>query len=133
MPTQEMNKEPLKLEQGWKRIDAPTLVRFDEVGMILAGKLVAVQEVEVRGKMVVQYILHDAAGKVSKFLGTADLESKLGPQHRFCDVRIKYLGVDPTISKNDNAMKIFDVLVKEPPKRTEADITDDDLPPEFRE
>lgn len=132
MPVQEMNQQLLKVESGWKRVDAPTLVKFDEVGMILAGRLVSVHEVEIKGKSVIQYVLHDPAGKVLKFLGTVDIESKLGPQHRFCDVRIKYLGVDPSISKNNNPMKIFDVLVKEPARRSDGEITDDDVPAELR-
>jgi hypothetical protein len=65
-----------------------------------------------------------------KLLGTYDLVAKLTRRHVGCAVRIKYRGEDPTVSKNGNAMKIFDVQIKGTPSSSGdgSPITDEDIP-----
>jgi hypothetical protein len=126
----------MDVENGWTQLTVPELHTWT-VGEVVSGKLLSVERVSVKGKSVVQYVLHSgiiSAGKDSrfKFLGTYDLTQKLTPAHRGMLVRIKYLGEDATVKKGENAMKVFDVHVKpdprDPPTRDAGPITDDDIP-----
>ena len=98
-------------EEGWIRLESPELVEFEKPGATVFGRLISVTEVEVRGKKVPQYVL-TVEQKRFKFLGTYDLVQKLNASHRGMLVRVKFLGTDPSISRNGNAMKVFDVMVK---------------------
>ena len=121
---------PMQEEQGWKTVEAPELYSFEKVGSEIAGVLIDVSAVEVQHKKVVQYVL-SFGDRTLKLLGTYDLVQKITRAHIGCQVRIKYRGTDPTISKNGNAMKIFHVQIKGTPStqpRDSSPITDEDIP-----
>ena len=126
----EMEK-PMELEQGWQRLDSPELIQWNKPGETIAGVLLNLTVVEIKGKKVTQYVF--AAGKKRmKCLATFDLMQKLTNAQRGMQVRIKYLGEDEGVKRNGNAMKLFDVVVRPDPdaapSRDTGPITDDDVP-----
>jgi hypothetical protein len=130
---------PQPREDGWTPIEPPVLEEFKEPGTTVIGRLISIAEIEVKGRPVIQYTLALDDKRV-KFLGTYDLVQKLNSTHRGMSVRIKYLGTDPSVSRNGNEMKIFDVQVRDDrPYRSVApasvrrlddgtQITDEDIP-----
>lgn len=122
---------PMTEDQGWSTLEAPELFSFEKPGSEIAGVLIAVSSVELRGKKVVQYTLAGANNRVLKLLGTYDLVQKLTRAHTGCMVRIRYRGTDPEIKKGDNEMKVFHVMIKGTPTQQSAassPITDEDIP-----
>jgi len=126
-------KAPMEKEQGWEPQQVPEMQQWDKPGSMITGKLISATRVEVKGKMVLQYII--ATGIKSpariKFLATYDLAQKLTSAHLGMFVRVKYLGEDETVKKGDNFMKVFDVHVKPDPNappRDSGPITDEDIP-----
>lgn len=120
----------LEPEQGWETLKSPEIVKFEKLGDTISGVLLAVTTVQVKGKGVVEYMLGRGSDRL-KLLGTYDLVQKLNRTHVGYPVRIKYRGEDPSISRNGNAMKIFDVQVKKQRDASFADgspITDEDIP-----
>lgn len=121
-------EKPMELEQGWKRLETPELFSFENPGQMIAGILTDFSSVRVHDKNVPQYVL-TADARVVKLLGTYDLVQKLTRAHVGCMVRIKFLGTDPNVTKNGNAMKIFDIVIKGTPyQRDSSPITDEDIP-----
>lgn len=123
-------EKPLLVDSGWKRQSAPELIAWERPGQEIAGVLVGMAHVEVNRKQVLQYTLA-LDEKRFKLLATYDLTQKLGKQHLGHAVRIKYLGDDQTISRNGNAMKVFDVLIKQEKEAgaiAGGPITDEDIP-----
>src|SRR6267142_3583936 len=106
--------DPLAKEEGWQTLEAPEMVKFEKPGDVIVGKLIAVTVVQVNNKNVAEYML--ALGtKRLKLLGTYDLLQKLTRAHVGCAVRIKYRGENLDVSRNGNAMKVFDVQIKGTP------------------
>jgi hypothetical protein len=121
---------PMDAEQGWQTLSTPTMHQWDKPGTVLSGKLLAVDQIQVKGKPVHQYVLDTGVkGERIKFLATYDLAQKLTLAHRGMLVRIKYLGEDPTVKKGDNSMKVFDVQVK--PDPNDSGPPDRDTGPDF--
>lgn len=129
--------DPLPESDGWQTSHAPELYKFENRGDDLHGQLVAVDRVEIKDartsakKMVTQFVARIASGQLVKFLGSYDLMQKLSEVHIGKMIRVKYLGDDPSVSRNGNAMKIFSVQTKDAPKVTNAhgvDINDSDIP-----
>jgi hypothetical protein len=129
--------DPLPEQDGWSTQHAPELYKFENRGDDLHGQLVAVDRVEIKDaksgakKMVTQFVARIASGQLVKFLGSYDLMQKLSEAHVGKLIRVKYLGDDPSISRNGNAMKIFSVQTKDAPKVTNAhglEVTDQDIP-----
>jgi hypothetical protein len=120
---------PDREDDGFKTIDAPDLISFEKPGQRIAGTLVDVSRIDLRGKKVVQYVI-STENRVCKLLGTYDLVQKLDNRHIGCMVRILYRGEDPEIKKGDNHMKIFHVMIKGTPAaaRPGGPITDEDIP-----
>lgn len=123
-------KQPSKPEPGWETKDTPELVKFDKPGVILAGELLSCTTIEIERKPVTQYLITIDGKKIFKFLGTFDLVQKLGRADVGSLVRIEYLGEDEKVSRNGNAMKVFDVHTKKreqgPPERDSRPFTDGD-------
>lgn len=129
--------DPLPEQDGWKTEHAPELYKFENRGDDLHGQLVAVDRVEIKDaktnakKMVTQFVVRIASGQLCKFLGSYDLMQKLSEAHIGKMIRVKYLGDDPSISRNGNAMKIFSVQTKDAPRVANAHgvaIDDSDIP-----
>lgn len=123
---------PMTKESGWDQLNAPQLHQWDKPGETIAGKLMSIEPVEIRGKRVPQYTLATDSSHRIRLLGTYDLVQKLNRTHIGMLVRIKYLGEDESVKKGDNAMRIFDVHVKKDSSAaTHNDgtpITDEDIP-----
>src|SRR5690348_435559 len=96
-------QSPQAKEDGWITIEPPVLEEFKEPGTTVVGTLISIAEIEVKGRAVVQYTLALGDKRV-KFFATYDLAQKLDFTHRGMPVRIKYLGTDPSVSKNGNEM-----------------------------
>lgn len=110
-PTKPSLEPPLAREDGWTTIEAPELVSFEKLGDTISGVLLSITHVEVSGKRVIQYTLGRDSKRL-KLLATYDLAQKIGRSMIGQGIRIKYRGEDPSISKNGNAMKVFDVQTK---------------------
>lgn len=124
-------QQPLSPEPGWTEVHSPELVQWDKPGETIAGVLLSVGEIAIKGKRVTQYTLQ-FGDKRFKFLGTFDLLQKLTRQHTGCKVRIKYLGEDENIrgGANNTPMKVFSVQIQGTPSNgaNSGPITDDDIP-----
>ena len=122
----------MEKEQGWDQINAPAMHQWEKPGEMVAGKLISITPVEIKGKKVTQYVLAPDSVHRIKMLGTYDLVQKLTAAHIGMLVRIKYLGEDESVKKGDNAMKVFDVHVKKDPNAAThpggQPITDEDIP-----
>ena len=121
---------PLAPETGWQTLSAPEIFKFEKVGDTVAGKLISLNIVRVKEKSVPEYML-ELGPKKMKLLGTYDLVQKLTRAHIGCAVRIKYLGENKEVSRNGNAMRVFDVQIKGAPAvsaENVAPISDEDIP-----
>ncbi len=125
---------PMEKEAGWESLQIPEMMQWNKPGQHIAGKLISIARIEVRGKTVLQYLLSTGVKDPAriKFLATYDLAQKLTSAHVGMLVRVKYLGEDESVKKGDNFMKVFDVHVKPdpnaPPARDGGPITDEDIP-----
>lgn len=123
--------KPLSPEQGWTEVTAPELVKWEKPGIMFAGVLTSVVVVDVKGKRVPEYTLTLGTQRF-RFLGTYDIVQKLTPAHKGCQVRIKYLGEDETVTggPNNQPMKRFSILTKGSPTTNDhgVAITDEDIP-----
>jgi hypothetical protein len=121
----------LEPETGWTEQLAPELVKFEKPGETISGILTQIAAVKIEGRNVRQYTL-TLGEKKFRFLGSFDLLQKLGPEHRGCQVRVKYLGQDSNIrgGPNNTPMKVFSVQIKGTPTPAEhgGPITDEDVP-----
>jgi hypothetical protein len=118
---------PLSPDEGWQTVNAPEMYSFEKAGDTIAGKLVSVMPVTVKGKTVTEYMLALGPKRI-RLLATYDLLQKLTRSHIGCAVRIKYRGEDKSVSRNGNALKVFDVQVKGTPQPDNGPITDEDIP-----
>jgi hypothetical protein len=120
--------KPLPPESGWTEAKAPELHKWDKPGETLAGILLRIEDTKIDGKPVPQYVLQ-LGDRIFKCLATYDLRQKLTSAHRGCQVRIKYLGEDATITggPNNQPMKIFSVQYKGQVLERPT-ITDEDIP-----
>lgn len=132
--------DPPKAEQGWTRLEAPELFKFEKRGDEVTGKLLNISKIEIEsqdrpGEMqsVTQYLIARYDDSPVKLLGTYDLNQKLGSRRYVgCLVRIVFLGEDQKIKRGNNYMKVFAVDIKgtpnEPTNGNSGPITDDDIP-----
>jgi hypothetical protein len=126
--------EPMQQEQGWKPLTTPEMQQWDKPGIQIAGKLLSIVSITIKGnaKPVLQYLLATGKDARLKFLATYDLAQKLTREHIGMLVRIKYLGEDETVKKGVNFMKVFDVHVRpDPDAAAHPDgrpISDEDIP-----
>lgn len=109
----------------------PTLIKFGD-GEQVRGVLVAVDQVEVKGKRVNQYVIEDMDSKErASFLGTYQIDVKLRRSDVGHVVQVVCTGEDRNVQRNGNAMKTFRVLVSDRKAPGWANdgtpITDDDI------
>ncbi len=120
----------------------PVLVKFAK-GEVVEGELIAIERIAVgeEKKPATRYVLRDLdTNELIAFIGVHQINQKLRPNDRGHFVSVRYEGEDKTVSRNGNAMKIFNVRVStqkvnqlmpgkgsvDPLAATE--ITDDDIP-----
>jgi hypothetical protein len=113
---------------------ATELYKFTNNGEQIEGVLVAINKVEIEDadtkkmRPVIEYVLQMENKKV-KFLGTWDLNDKLGRGDLGRFIVVTYLGEDKNVVKNGNHMKRYKVEVDEQTKkRDDLTITDADIP-----
>jgi hypothetical protein len=72
---------------------APEMFTFSAPGDCVAGVLLSIDKVTVKGKPVTQYLLRlEDSEKRVQLLATYDLDRKLQPQHKGLFVEITYIG-----------------------------------------
>lgn len=134
-PTETKLLPPLDPQEGWSEINAPELIKFEKPGESICGILaqIVMIKIEAQPKPIRQYTLTLGA-KRFRFLETFDIRQKLGPEHRGCKVRIKYLGRDENIrgGPSNTPMKVFSIQIADaiPPglDRSSPELTDEDIP-----
>jgi hypothetical protein len=130
--------EQPKVEDGFTRLNAPELYKFEKRGDVLSGVLSAITQIEIESEdrpgqkqRVTQFLISEH-GRIFKLLGTYDLCQKLTRRYVGCMVRITFLGEDHKIKRGDNYMKVFDVQVKgspsDPSEPRPFAATDEDIP-----
>lgn len=131
---------PVKSSDGFEERTAPELLKWEKPGTQMTGIFRSLEEVELtdpdtkQKKNAWQYILEAENGNGSvKFFGTFDLLQKLTRKDLGRVVRITFTGLDESVVKNGNAMKVFTVFVRTTKAKAEPnahglDITDKDIP-----
>lgn len=127
-----------------ERREAPKLFRFERKGDVLEGVMCGRERITVQGKPVMRYTFWIGEKEFVTVLGTADIITKLRKDDVGHLVRIEYYGDDASVTKNGNAMRVFNVDVSTHPVEQMlkpandgahgesvsdgTGITDDDLP-----
>ena len=105
-----------------QEVKAPEMFQFSDDNPWLGGVLLGVSRVEVRGKEATQYMVDDRGegGRDPRrytFLGTYDLDRKLGPEHIGHWLDIRYEGEDHAVQTQGSPLRKFRVQIskeKEP-------------------
>jgi hypothetical protein len=120
----------------------PAFVKFEKVGQVVSGVLLSVTTAMVGDpskpdavkRPAVRYTVDAGEGERVCFLGTFGVTQKLGKSDCGKFVIVKYQGEDRGVTKNGNALRLFDVAVSQKPVVEGASlaaavgITDDDIP-----
>jgi len=98
---------------------APEMIKFTRPGQEVAGVLVNLEPVTVKGdSQTIEYTLQDESGERMTFLGTNDLNKKLRPDYIGHFIGIRYEKDDDSFTRpGQSAAKVFKVFVskeKEP-------------------
>lgn len=109
-------------------VSAPVLFQFQAPKESIAGVLVSIDEVNVKGKPVTQYVLRLDDGKRVQLLATWDLSRKIQREHLGRYIEIVYLGENREVKKGDNYLREFRVSVEKRNAQNNHDITDADVP-----
>lgn len=108
---------------------APEMFQFQTPGQSIAGTLLSIDTVTVKGKAVTQYLLRLDDNRRIQLLATYDLGRKLQPGHRGRFVEITYVGENKEVRKGDNYLREFRVRVeKRAPVQDNPEISDEDIP-----
>jgi len=107
---------------------APEMFSFTKPGETIAGTLLSIDTVTVKGKAVTQYLLRLDDGRRVQLLATYDLGRKLQPQHMRRFVEITYIGENKEVRKGDNYLREFRVRVEKARAQNNPEITDEDIP-----
>ncbi|SRR5579885_2225064 len=101
-----------------EEVKAPEMFQFTRQGQVLAGVLVSIEPTLVKGKEAIEYMLEGENKVRCTFLGTADLNKKINPNHIGHWLEIRYETDNTSIQREgQSAMRIFKVLAskeKEP-------------------
>lgn len=112
MATAQSTPTPMRPRREMQEIKAPELFQFTKHGQTLAGKLISIEPVAVKGKEAIEYLFAGEVGERMTCLGTADLNKKLHPGHIGHWVEIRYERDDYSFQKeNQSPMKVFKVQV----------------------
>jgi hypothetical protein len=106
---------------------APAMHTFNVPGDSIAGVLLSIDKVTVRGKTVTQYLLRpDGSEKRVKLLATYDLAQKLRPEQIGRFVELTFIGENKEVRKGNNCLREFRVLVAK--AQNNPEINDEDIP-----
>jgi hypothetical protein len=112
-----------------EEILAPEMFTFSAPGDCVAGVLLSIDKVTVKGKPVTQYLLRlEGSEKRVQLLATYDLGRKLQPEHKGLFVEITYVGDNREVRKGDNYLREFRVRVEKASTQNNPEITDEDIP-----
>jgi hypothetical protein len=106
---------------------APEMFSFTKPGETVAGVLLSIDTVTVKGKQVTQYLLRLDDDRRIQLLATYDLGRKLQRQHVRRFVEITYIGENREVRKGDNYLREFRVRVEKASSQT-GPIADEDIP-----
>jgi hypothetical protein len=117
------------LPPGFKEVQPPTLFKFEAKGTELHATLLKNKTERINGDAVLELYFKLKTGKIVRVRPGFDLRSKLDSTMIGKEVFIVYVGDDHERGKDGNALKVFDVFVKEvEPNLHGVEITDDDIP-----
>ncbi len=105
------------------------MFNFSAPGDCIAGTLLSIDKVIVKGKPVTQYLMRpDERDRRVRFLATYDLAQKLQPEHIGRFVEVTFTGENKEVKKGDNYLREFRVRVEKARAQNNSEITDDDIP-----
>lgn len=104
-------------------------------GDFIEGTLTGIQQVQIKDKSAIRYIVQLDSGEMVCFLGTWQINSKLRPADKGHRIIVCCKGEDVMVKRGDNCMKVFEVQVSRErvdgnhlPSSANPEITDDDIP-----
>ena len=106
---------------------APEMFAFTKPGEVIAGFLLSIDTVTVKGKPVTQYLLRMEDDRRFQLLATYDLGRKIQRGHIGRFVEIAYIGENREVRKGDNYLREFRVKVEKANPQS-GPITDEDIP-----
>jgi len=108
---------PIKPRREMQEIRGPEQFQFCDRTPQLAGVLIGISIVTVKGKDATQYMLQGDNEKRYTFLGTYDLDRKIQAAHRGHFLVLTYEGEDHSVQTQGSPLRRFRVQVskeKEP-------------------
>jgi hypothetical protein len=115
-----------------EEIQAPEMFSFSAPGDCVAGILLSIDKVVVRGKMVTQYLVRlENSDKRVRFLATFDLSQKLQLKHVGRFIEVTFTGENKEVKKGDNYLREFRVRVakvQDAAAHNNSVISDEDIP-----
>ena len=91
----------------------PEIFRFESPGDYLRGRLINIETTDIGGKPTLKYIVRDEdEDRLFSFLGTVDLNKKIGSSDIGKIFEIRYEGKDSNPEPGKNAIKRFKVFVQ---------------------
>jgi hypothetical protein len=115
------------MEFTMKERTEPAFIQF-KAGQTVSGVMVACEKTMIQGKPATKFVLDNEGIRVA-FLGTYQINQKLGRSDLGHFVRIKYVGEDTKVGREGNQMRVFDVAVSmELAVPQEAEYSDTEIP-----
>lgn len=111
-----------------EEILAPEMFSFTAPGETIAGTMLSIDTVTVKGKRVTQYLLRLDDDRRIQLLATYDLGRKLQIEHIGRFVEIVYIGENKEVRKGENYLREFRVKVEKAKIQNSHEITDADIP-----
>ena len=90
-------------------VKAPAQFSFDHPNDRISGILIDIDQVTVKGKPTMQYMLQDETSDRFTFLATYDLNRKIQPAHIGHFMSVTYEGEDHTIETQGSPLRRFEV------------------------
>ena len=115
-----------------EEILSPEMFAFSAPGDCIAGTLLSMDRVIVKGKPIRQFIVRlEGSDKRVRFLATFDLAQKLQPEHVGRFIEVTFTGENREVKKGDNCLREFRVRVEKVQGvsvQNNPEITDEDIP-----
>lgn len=110
-------------------IKEPVMVKFENNGQEVAGVLIDIEKVNVKGKPTIQYICEGNDGGTFTFLTTYDISRKLGRKHIGHFISVKFMGIDPSVETQGDPLRRFKVMASKQQEIIDPlEITNADIP-----
>jgi len=109
----------------WEEREEPRFIQF-RTGDAVEGILLAVEEVNIKGKRAMKYYVQEPGIKIKTcFLGTHQINMKLDFSDIGHPVRIRCEGEDTMVKRGENCMKVFKIQVAKERVTTDGEISSD--------